>query len=114
MSKYQIIGIKFPGRINLRLRNRFQEVALYHLDERSLEDLFNDGCPYVVLAQPPVSTPGPIKPIQMRDLLPADKPKVPDPVAEVVADPVAEVVPDPVLTAKSKSGSRKSGKNKKN
>lgn len=47
MAKYEAFGLKHPGRINARLNGRFQELRIYELSETQLEQLYNDGCPYV-------------------------------------------------------------------
>lgn len=36
-----------PGRVNVLLNGRFQDVNLFELDEVSLAKLHEDGCPYI-------------------------------------------------------------------
>jgi hypothetical protein len=47
VPKFRIIGIKEPGRVNVFLHERFQDVNLCELDEVSLAKLYEDGVPYI-------------------------------------------------------------------
>jgi len=44
---FERTGIKAPGRMNILLDGRFQTVALDDLPDDKLEQLYNNGCPYV-------------------------------------------------------------------
>jgi hypothetical protein len=44
---FERTGIKAPGRMNILLDGRFQTVALDDLQDDKLEQLYNNGCPYV-------------------------------------------------------------------
>jgi hypothetical protein len=46
---FERIGIKAPGRINLKLDGRFQTVALDDLSQDKLKQLYDNGCNYVGL-----------------------------------------------------------------
>jgi hypothetical protein len=52
--KFKRININAPGRINLRLGGRFQEVAIDNLNDDQLAELYDNGCPYVCLVDPPI------------------------------------------------------------
>jgi hypothetical protein len=50
MGKFNIIGIKEPGRINVKLNGRFQDVELYRTSDEILQKLYDDKCPYIQLS----------------------------------------------------------------
>ncbi len=49
-SKFFISLLKSPGRINVMLDGRFQTVNLDDLSQDKLQQLFDNGCPYVVFS----------------------------------------------------------------
>ncbi|MEI7597275.1 MAG: hypothetical protein WCK02_16115 [Bacteroidota bacterium] len=42
-------NISAPGRINTKLDGQFQTIAIDNLNDKQLEQLFNNGCKYVEL-----------------------------------------------------------------
>lgn len=49
-SKYIVQGIKAPGRINVNVDGRFQDIELHKAENTILEKLYNQQCPYVTLS----------------------------------------------------------------
>jgi len=50
MAKFNIIGLVYPGLVNVKLNNGFRDVELFNASDEVLEQLFNDKCPYVMLS----------------------------------------------------------------
>lgn len=55
MKTYSVTGIQPPGRVNLRLGGRFQEVNLHDLSQQQLAELYAAGCEFVRVTEAPES-----------------------------------------------------------
>jgi hypothetical protein len=49
MSKFRIIGILEPGRINAKIDGRFTDITLHGASDEILAKLYASECPYVEL-----------------------------------------------------------------
>jgi hypothetical protein len=47
MTKYHIVGIQEPGKVNTLFKGSFRDVCLFNLSQEDLAELFNTGCPFV-------------------------------------------------------------------
>ena len=48
-EKYRIVGISEPGLINVMVDGHCRDVKLFEADNKILDKLYKDGCPYVQL-----------------------------------------------------------------
>lgn len=49
MSKFKIIGIAEPGRINAKIDGLFKDIDLHTAPDEILAKLYDDHCPYIEL-----------------------------------------------------------------
>jgi hypothetical protein len=47
MTKYHIVGIQEPGKVNTLFKGSFRDICLFNLPQEDLAELFNAGCPFV-------------------------------------------------------------------
>lgn len=60
--KYRVIGIMEPGRVNVYLHGRFQDVNLCEQSDEILKVLHDDGCPYIQKTPEAIIAESPQKP----------------------------------------------------